>query len=34
MIGGSKEVLLKKVSEEVTRKAQEKLRVARSNSEP
>ena len=31
---GSQETLLKKVSEEVTRKAQEKLRVARSNSEP
>jgi hypothetical protein len=31
MMGGSIEPLLKKVSEEVTRKAQEKLKAARSN---
>jgi hypothetical protein len=32
MLGSSKEALLKKVSEEVTRKAQEKLKANRSNS--
>lgn len=34
MMGGSKEPLLKKVSEEVTRKAQEKFNANCSNSKP